>query len=70
MWKEGNFILRDHLHKISDDELENGMKLNPKLTINNIQLSSFSCMNVKLAAQTLGATNANILNNYYGPETT
>ena len=27
-------------------------------------------MNVKLAAQTLSATNANILNNYYGPETT
>ena len=70
MWKEGNFILWDHLRKRLDDELENGLKLNPKLTINHIQLSSFSCVNVKLAAQTLSATNANILNNYYGPETT
>ena len=70
MWKERNFILWDHLRKILDDELENGLKLNPKLTINHIQLSSFSCVNVKLAAQTLSATNANILNNYYGPETT
>ena len=26
-------------------------------------------MNVKIAAQTLSATHANILNNYYGPET-
>ena len=70
MWKERNFILWDHLRKILDDELENGLKLNPKLTINHIQLSSFSCMNVKLAAQTLSGTNANILNIYYGPETT
>ena len=70
MWKERNFILWDHLCKILDDELENGLKLNPKLTINHIQLSSFSCMNVKLAAQTLSVTNADILNIYYGPETT
>ena len=70
MWKEGNFILWDHLRKRLDDELENGLKLNPKLTINHIQLSSFSCMNVKLAAQILSAANANIFHNYYGPETT
>ena len=70
MWKEGNFILWDHLRKRLDDELENGLKLNPKLTINHIQLSSFSCMNVKLAAQILSAANANIFHNYHGPETT
>ena len=70
MWKEGNFILWDHLCKILDDEFENGLKLNPELTINQVQLSSFSCMNVKLAAQILSATNANIFNNYYRPETT
>ena len=69
IWKEGNFILWDHLPKILD-ELENRLKLNPELTINHIQLSSFSCMNVKLAAQTLNVTNANILSNFYGPETT
>ena len=69
MWKERNFILWDHLRKILDDELENGLKLNPKLTINHIQLSSFSCMNV-MNAQTLSAANADILNNYHGPETT
>ena len=70
MWKEGNFILWDHVHKILDDELENGLKLNSKLTIYHIQLPSFSCINIKLAAETLSATNANIFNNYYGPETT
>ena len=69
MWKEGNFILWDYLRKILDDELENGLKLYPKLTINHIQLSSFSCMNAKLAEQTLSATNADTLSNYYGPET-
>ena len=70
MWKEGNFILWNHSCKILDEEFENGLKLNPELTTNHIQLSSFSCMNVKLAAQMTSATNANIFNNYYGPETT
>ena len=41
MWKEANFILWDHLCKILDDELENGLKLNPKLTINHIQFHVF-----------------------------
>ena len=58
------FYFMDHLHKILDDKLENGLKLNPKLTVNHTQLSSFSCMNVKLAAQILSATNANTLNNF------
>ena len=70
MWKERNFILRYHLRKILDDELESGLKLNAKPTINHIQLFSFSYMNVKLAAQALSSANANILSNYYGPETT
>ena len=37
MWKEGNFILWYHLRKILDDELENGLKLNPNLTINHLE---------------------------------
>ena len=37
MWKEGNFILLYHLRKILDDDLENGLKLNPKLTINYLE---------------------------------
>ena len=47
IWKEEDFILWDHLRKILDDELENDLKLNPKLTINHIQLSSFLCINTK-----------------------
>ena len=60
----------DHLRKILDDELESGLKLNAKLTINHIQLFSSSFMNVKLAAQALSSASANILSNYNGPETT
>ena len=68
--KGKEFYLWDHLCKILDHEFKNGLKLNPELTTNHIQLSSFSCMNVKLAAQILSAANANIFHNYYGPETT
>ena len=69
MWKEGQFIIWEHIRRILDDELQNGLKLNPKLILNHMQLSPFSCMNVKLAEQTLSATNANILDSYYGEET-
>ena len=64
------FYFMGHLRKMLDNDLENGLKLNLKVAINHIQLSSFSCVNVKFAAQILSATNANILNNCYGPETT
>ena len=69
MWREGQFIIWEHIRRIIDDELKNGLKLNPKLTLNHMQLSPFSCMNVKLAVQTLSATNANILDSYYSEET-
>ena len=36
MWKEGKFLVWDHLLKILDDELENGLKLNSKLTLRHI----------------------------------
>ena len=36
MWKEGKFLEWDHLLKILDDELENGLKLNSKLTLSHI----------------------------------
>ena len=65
MWREGQFIIWEHIRRILDDELQNGLKLNPKLTLNHMQLSPFSCK-CKTAAQTLSATNANILDSYYG----
>ena len=41
----------------------------PELFYKQIQLISYSVMNVPLAAQTLSATTASILRTYYGDDT-
>ena len=41
----------------------------PELFYEQIQLISYSVMNVPLAAQTLSATTASILKTYYGDDT-
>ena len=55
MWNNGHYLIWEHIAKISP---------------NHVQLNSFSCMNVKLAAQVLSATTSTLLNTYYGQETT
>ena len=69
MWNDGKEILWSHIFKLAQDELDRDIKLNPKLTMDHVQLNPFSKMNVKLATQVLSQTTANILFNYY-PEGT
>ena len=45
-------------YKIIYDEVENGLKVDTKLSYEHIQLIHYSVMNVRLAAQTLSATTA------------
>ena len=70
MWNNGHYLIWEHIAKILHDELANGVKCTTKITPNHVQLNSFSCMNVKLAAQVLSATTSTLLNTYYGQETT
>lgn len=50
-------------------DVENGLKLLPRLTFDHIKLTSYSTMRVNLAAQVLGASVAAVLNTFSPPET-
>ena len=69
MWNDGKQILWSHFSRIVHDDLNHGLKIAPKLTQEHAQLNPYSCMNVRLAAQTLSSTVANILKEYYPAET-
>ena len=56
MWRNGCDILWKHISNLYYEDLECGLKLLPKLTHDHIKLTSFSVMNVKLAAQVLSET--------------
>ena len=52
------------------DDLTCGLQLFPKLTYDHIRLTSYSKMNVKLAAQVLSSTVGNTMTQYGSPEFT
>ena len=57
MWNSGKNILWTHLSKIFFDELAaGGCKILPKITLHHIQLTPYSVMTVKYAAQVLSKT--------------
>ena len=58
MWNNQKYIICNHVTKIVCDEVENGLKVDTKLSYEHIQLIHYSVMNVRLAAQTLSATTA------------
>ena len=47
---------------------ECGLHLLPKITYEHIKLTSYSIMNVKLAAKVLSSTVSNVLSNYSSPD--
>ena len=69
MWNNQKYIIWNHVAKIVYDEVENGLKVDTNLSYEHIQLTHYSVMNVRLAAQTLSATTASVLRTYYGEYT-
>ena len=65
-----HYLVWEHTAKISYDELTNGVKCSTKITLNHVQLNSFSCIDVKQAAQVVSTKTSSLLNTYYGQETT
>ena len=68
MWKERMFILWNHTADIFYEERKCGLHLLPKITCEHIKLTSYSIMNVKLAARALSSTVSNVLSNYASPD--
>ena len=69
MWNNQKCIIWNHVAKIVYDKVENGLKVDTKLSYEHIQLTPYSVMNVRLAAQTSSATIASVLRAYYGEDT-
>ena len=62
------FILWNHTADIFYEERKCGLHLLPKITCEHIKLTSYSIMNVKLAARALSSTVSNVLSNYASPD--
>jgi len=62
------FILWQHITQLFHQDIDNGLKLLPKLTYEHINLNSYSIMRVNLAAQVLSATVAAVLQSFGPPE--
>eukprot|EP00794_Sanderia_malayensis_P012424 gene12424-13709_t len=69
LWNNGKDIVWYHIVKLADDELNNGLKLLPKLTHEHVNLTPYSVMNVLLAVQVLSSSVSKVLQNFY-PATT
>ncbi|CAG2208384.1 THAP9 [Mytilus edulis] len=69
LWKNSKDISWLHIVNLFKDHCTGGLRLCPKLTRNHIDISSFGCMKVSLAAQVLSSTVANALELVYGAET-
>lgn len=67
MWNDGLFILWEHIAQLFYQDIDNGLKLLPKLTYDHINLSSYSVMRVNLAVQVLSASVAAVLQSF-GPQ--
>ena len=69
MWKDGYNISWMHIVNLYKDYCSGTWGVCPKLTRAHIDISSFGCMKVNLAAQVLSSTVANALEMYYPVQT-
>uniref|UniRef100_A0A7M5V4G0 Transposable element P transposase-like GTP-binding insertion domain-containing protein n=1 Tax=Clytia hemisphaerica TaxID=252671 RepID=A0A7M5V4G0_9CNID len=67
MWNNGSYLLWQHIKTMFYEDMDNGLKLMPKLTTDHILLNSYSKMRVYLAAEILSNTVGNMLLKF-GPE--
>ena len=66
MWNNGHYILWSHIAQMFYQDIDNGLKLLPRLTYDHINLKSYSVMRVNLAAQVLSSSVAAVLKSF-GP---
>ena len=68
MWNNGFHILWSHIYDQFKEDRLSGLHLLPKLTYDHLNLTSYSVMNVRMAAQVLSSTVSSVLNAYGPPE--
>jgi hypothetical protein len=65
MWNSEQYMLWDHIAKLSYSDLDSGLHQLPKLTVDHIILKSYSKMKVSLAVQVLSNAVAQALQRHY-----
>lgn len=68
MWNNGLYVLWQHITSLFFQDIDNGLKLLPRLTYEHINLNSYSVMRVNLAAQVLSASVSSVLKEFGPPE--
>ena len=68
MFNNGYYLLWSHISQLFKEDLECGLRLVPKITPEHINLTPFSVMNVKLAAQVLSTSVSVALQTFAPPE--
>ena len=68
MWDSGHYILWQHITDIFFQDVDNGLKLLPRLTYKHINLNAYSLMRVNLATQVLSASVPSVLKAFGPPE--
>eukprot|EP00112_Aurelia_sp_Birch-Aquarium-sp1_P022151 Seg6146.2 transcript_id=Seg6146.2/GoldUCD/mRNA.D3Y31 product="Transposable element P transposase" protein_id=Seg6146.2/GoldUCD/D3Y31 len=68
MWNNGYALLWNHISKMFDTDIEDGLHLLLRISTDHIELASYSVMRVSLAAQVLSASMANVLKNFGPPD--
>ena len=64
MWNNQKHITWNHVAKIVYDEVENGLKVDVKLSYEHVQTINYSVMYIRLTARTLSATTASVLRTF------
>ena len=60
MWNSNGCLVWDHIRQVAFDDLKRGAKQISKITLDHVELTSYSVMKVKLAAQVLSCSRAAI----------
>ena len=63
MWNDGLFLIRNHISDISLEDQKCGLQALPKTTYEQVYLTPYSVMNVRLASQVLSTTFTKVLYN-------
>ena len=69
MWNSGKYLLWHHIVQMYNQDMENGLKLLPRVTDQHINLNPYSVMTVKFAVQVLSKSMSTALNLYGSTET-
>ena len=66
MWNNGKELLWTHISSAFHQDQQNGLHLMPRLSMEHIELNSYSVMRVGLAAQVLSKTVSSVLRKFFG----